>query len=124
MPTKRPRSRPSQSAREAPGRRLLVAVVVDPAVWFDREIVAGAAQFAREAGDWQLYIEEESANRLPDLRSWRGDGIIASFTDRRVARAIVARSRPLRMISMIDRTPSGTAEPSPSFSRSVGQNFS
>lgn len=94
MPTKRPRSRPSQSAREAPGRRLLVAVVVDPAIWFDREIVAGAAQFAREAGDWQLYIEEESANRLPDLRSWRGDGIIASFTDRRVARAIVASGLP------------------------------
>ena len=94
MTKKRARPRASLPAREAEGRRLLVAVVVDPAVWFDREIVAGAAQFAREAGDWQLYVEEESPNRLPDLQSWRGDGIIASFSDRRVARIIASSGLP------------------------------
>ncbi|MFM9197829.1 MAG: substrate-binding domain-containing protein [Planctomycetia bacterium] len=88
------RDRPATPVPGAEHRPLLVAVVVDPAVWFDREIVAGAAQFAREAGDWQLYVEEESPNRLPDLRSWRGHGIIASFSDRRVARAIVATGLP------------------------------
>jgi LacI family transcriptional regulator len=94
MSKQRSRSRASSPSGEAQRAPLLVAVVVDPAVWFDREIVAGAAQFAREAGDWQLYVEEESPNRLPDLRSWRGDGIIASFSDRRVARAILATGLP------------------------------
>ena len=94
MTRKRTLSRSTSLSRDAEGGPLLVAVVVDPAVWFDREIVAGAAQFAREAGDWQLYVEEESPNRLPDLRSWRGNGIIASFSDRRVARAIAATGLP------------------------------
>jgi LacI family transcriptional regulator len=94
MTKQRMPSRPSSPAAEAQRRPLLVAVVVDPAVWFDREIVAGVAQFAREAGDWQLSIEEESPNRLPDLQTWRGNGIIASFSDRRVARAILATGLP------------------------------
>ncbi|MFM8634858.1 MAG: hypothetical protein ACKOEX_08635, partial [Planctomycetia bacterium] len=72
MTKHRSHDRPATPVPGAEHRPLLVAVVVDPAVWFDREIVAGAAQFAREAGDWQLYVEEESPNRLPDLRSWRG----------------------------------------------------
>jgi LacI family transcriptional regulator len=71
--------------------RPLVAIVLDTAVSFDREIAAGAAQYAREVGDWQLYIEEEPGNRLPDLGTWNGHGIIASFADERVAQA-VARS--------------------------------
>src|SRR5262249_14362917 len=41
-----------------------------------------------------------------------------------VAAAIAGRSRPLMMISMIEPTPSGTREASPSFSRRVGQNAS
>ena len=85
--------RASSAARDAKGR-LLVAVVVDSEFWFDREIVAGAAQFAREAGDWQLYVEAESPNRLPDLTSWRGHGIIASFSDRRVARIVSSSGLP------------------------------
>ena len=85
--------RASSAARDAKGR-LLVAVVVDSEFWFDREIVAGAAQFAREAGDWQLYVEAESPNRLPDLTSWRGHGIIASFSDRRVARIVASSGLP------------------------------
>lgn len=94
MTKTRSRTRTSAAAPRPDDGRLLVAIVVDPAVWFDREIVAGAAQFAREAGDWQLYVEEESPNRLPDLRTWRGNGIIASFSDRRLARTIVASGLP------------------------------
>jgi DNA-binding LacI/PurR family transcriptional regulator len=75
--------------------RPLVAIVMDTAVSFDREIVAGAAQYAREAGDWQLYMEEERGHRLPNLAAWKGHGILASFDDPEVVEAIVATGLPV-----------------------------
>jgi rhamnose utilization protein RhaD (predicted bifunctional aldolase and dehydrogenase) len=47
--------------------RPLIAIVMDTASSFDREISAGTAQYAREVGDWQLYVEEERGQRLPNL---------------------------------------------------------
>jgi len=73
----------------------LVAVVVDAAVPYDREIAKGVAQYAREVGDWRLYVEEEECRRLPDLATWQGQGIIASFDDERVARAVQRSGLPL-----------------------------
>jgi LacI family transcriptional regulator len=73
----------------------LVAVVVDPALPYDREIAKGVAQYAREAGDWRLYVEEEQGRRLPDFAAWSGQGIIASFDELPVARAVVAAGLPL-----------------------------
>jgi len=72
-----------------------VAVVVDPSLPYDREIAKGVAQYAREAGDWRLYVEEEEARRLPDFSSWSGQGIVASFDEPRVARAVVAARLPV-----------------------------
>ena len=59
----------------------LVAVVVDPSTPYDRAIAMGAAHYARERGDWRLYVEEEQSRRLPDFTDWPGHGIIASFDD-------------------------------------------
>ena len=72
-----------------------MAVVVDSSLPYDREIAKGVAQYAREVGDWRLYVEEEEARRLPDFRSWSGQGIIASFDDPKVANAVVAARRPI-----------------------------
>jgi len=72
----------------------LVAVVVDPSLPYDREIAKGVARYAREMGDWRLYVEEEESRRLPDFKSWSGQGIIASFDEPRVAKAVVAARRP------------------------------
>lgn len=74
--------------------RPLVAIVMDTSVSFDREIVAGAAQYAREAGDWQLYIEEERGHRLPNFDEWQGHGILASFDDPEVVEAVIASGLP------------------------------
>ena len=74
--------------------RLRVAVVVDLSETFFREIVAGAAQYARETGDWQLYAGQESADRLPALHDWHGDGIIACLNDERIARAVAETGLP------------------------------
>jgi len=73
----------------------LVAVVVDPSLPYDREIAKGVAQYAREVGDWRLYVEEEEARRLPDFTTWSGQGIIASFDEPHVARAVVAARLPV-----------------------------
>jgi LacI family transcriptional regulator len=66
----------------------LVAVILDAARPYDRLIIAGVAQFARERTRWSLYVEEDPLQKLPDLGRWHGQGIIANFDDRRVARAI------------------------------------
>jgi len=68
--------------------RLRVAVVVDISETFFREIVAGAAQYAREAGDWQLYAGQEAVDRLLELHDCSGDGIIAYLNDERIAKAV------------------------------------
>lgn len=73
----------------------LVAVVVDSSLPYDREIATGVAQYAREVGDWRLYVEEEQDRRLPDFDAWPGQGIIASFDTERVARRVTAAGLPV-----------------------------
>ena len=65
-----------------------VALIVDAAKPYDRKIIGGIAQYVKECGGWSLYVEEDPLQKLPDLRSWRGHGIIANFDDRRVAAAV------------------------------------
>ncbi len=65
-----------------------VALIVDAAKPYDRKIIGGIAQYVKERGGWSLYVEEDPLQKLPDLQSWRGHGIIANFDDRRVAAAV------------------------------------
>lgn len=73
----------------------LVAVVVDPSLAYDREIAKGVAQYAREVGDWRLYVEEEQDRRLPDFDAWPGQGIIASFDTAQITRRVTATRLPI-----------------------------
>lgn len=80
----------------------LVAVILDAARAYDRLIISGVAQFVRErtaAGRgpaaWSLYVEEDPLQKLPDLASWHGQGIIANFDDRRVAAALAKTHMPI-----------------------------
>jgi LacI family transcriptional regulator len=66
----------------------LVAVILDAARAYDRLIIGGVAKFARERTGWSLYVEEDPLEKLPDLARWHGQGIIANFDDRRIAKAI------------------------------------
>lgn len=75
--------------------RPLIAIVMNTALSFDREIVAGAAQYAREVGDWQLYMEAEAGQRLPRLATWRGHGMLASFDDEKQVRSILRTGVPV-----------------------------
>jgi LacI family transcriptional regulator len=80
----------------------LVAVILDAARAYDRLVIGGIAQFVREQRDgrrpgpaWSLYVEEDPLLKLPCLRRWHGQGIIASFDDRRVARAVAGVEIPV-----------------------------
>jgi LacI family transcriptional regulator len=86
-PTPRPIT--VEQAAPRPGvARPLVAVILDAARPYDRLIIGGIAQYAREHAPWSLYVEEDPLQKLPDLARWHGQGIIANFDDRRVAEAI------------------------------------
>ena len=72
-----------------------VALIVDAAKPYDRKIISGVAQYVKERGDWSLYVEEDPLQKLPDLRRWRGSGIIANFDDRKVAAAVHGLKTPV-----------------------------
>jgi LacI family transcriptional regulator len=70
--------------------RLEVALILDPGSPYDRGIIRGVADYVtRRCRDWSVYVEDELASRLPDLKTWAGDGIVANFDDRRIANAVV-----------------------------------
>jgi len=80
----------------------LVAVILDAARAYDRLVIGGIAQFVRDQRDgrrpgpaWSLYVEEDPLLKLPNLGRWHGQGIIASFDDQRVARAIAGLDIPV-----------------------------
>jgi LacI family transcriptional regulator len=64
-----------------------VAVILDPANVYQRRILRGVAEHVQRAGGWRLFLEP-GAHLVPDPRTWRGDGVIAYFGDRRVMRLV------------------------------------
>ena len=72
-----------------------VALIVDAAKPYDRKIISGVARYVKERGNWSLYVEEDPLQKLPDLRRWRGSGIIANFDDRKVAAAVRGLKTPV-----------------------------
>ena len=71
-----------------------VALIYDGKLPYDLKVMSGVAKYIQEGADFILYTEEDALKnqRLPDLRSWHGDGIIADFDAPNVA-AAVQRSR-------------------------------
>lgn len=77
-------------------RQLEVALIVDPSKPYDRRIIRGIAAYVRvHRRDWSLYVEEDPVARLPQLEAWAGDGIVATFDDRRIARAVSGANVPV-----------------------------
>jgi LacI family transcriptional regulator len=67
-----------------------IALVYDARYTYDLKVMSGVASFLQERRDYSVYIEENALKdqRLPDLGSWHGDGIIANFDDPTVARLV------------------------------------
>ena len=65
-----------------------VALILDTNRPYQRKIIRGVAAYTREVGCWNLYVEENPLDKLPDLRTWCGHGIITTFLERRYAEAV------------------------------------
>jgi hypothetical protein len=57
---------------------------------FDRNLMSGVASYVQESRNFNIYIEENpvSSQKLPYLKSWNGDAILAGFDDPGVAAAV------------------------------------
>jgi LacI family transcriptional regulator len=67
-----------------------VALIYDARLVYDLKVMMGVASYIQERPQFSVYIEENALKdqRLPDLRSWQGDGIIADFDDPAIARLV------------------------------------
>ena len=72
-----------------------VALIVNSLSPYQRKIVRGVAAYAHETGRWSLYVEDEPLNKLPNLRTWQGQGIITTFNERKYAEAVHGLSIPV-----------------------------
>jgi LacI family transcriptional regulator len=61
-----------------------IAVVLALSNAYQRQILMGIGRYAAEVGNWSLYVESDPTALLPDLKNWRGDGIIADFLNRNI----------------------------------------
>ena len=73
-----------------------VALIYDARLTYDLKVMTGVAAYLQEGHHYSVYIEESALKdqRLPDLRSWSGDGIIADFDDPAVARLVMQSGLP------------------------------
>jgi LacI family transcriptional regulator len=71
-----------------------IALIYDATLAYDLKVMTGVAAYIQQNPNHTIYIEENALKdqRLPDLRHWRGDGIIANFDNPAIASA-VARSK-------------------------------
>src|SRR5258706_5816459 len=79
-----------------PRKMRQVALIYDARLAYDLKVMTGVAAYLKEHPHFSVYIEENALKdqRLPDLRSWEGDGIIADFDDPAIATAVVQSKLP------------------------------
>ena len=73
-----------------------VALIYDARSAYDVKVMTGVASYVQQSMKWSVYIEEDALKdqRLPNLRAWKGDGIIADFDHPKVAAAVVKAKLP------------------------------
>jgi LacI family transcriptional regulator len=69
-------------------RLLRVAILANVSRRFDRRIIQGITRYAREAGDWDLYVEEQPLKGHSAADRWSVDGLLVAFDDREKAQAV------------------------------------
>ena len=72
-----------------------VALIIDAAKPYDRKIIQGVATYVQQRGGWSLYVEEDPLTKLPDFRTWGGNGVIANFDARKVAQVVGGLDMPV-----------------------------
>lgn len=72
-----------------------VAVILQLWQNYDRGILQGIAAHVRERRNWSVFVEEVEHQRIPDLRTWDGDGLIVNFDNPHVVRALRGVDKPI-----------------------------
>ena len=72
-----------------------IAVILDSARAYHRKILLGIGHYVTEVGNWSLYLEDQPAEKLPDLEHWQCDGILLAFVDRKVIRTVCRLGIPI-----------------------------
>jgi LacI family transcriptional regulator len=90
---------PHQSTRPTAPR---VAVLVDTATTWGREIITGIHMYSRSHGRWHLYLEARGSEEIMVLPSgWQGDGVIARVGAVQLARHLQRKRLPVVNVSGI-----------------------
>lgn len=76
-----------------PGRK--VAVILQLWQNYDRGILQGIASYVRERRNWSVFVEEVEHQRIPDFKSWDGDGLIVNFDNHHVVKALRGVHKPI-----------------------------
>lgn len=65
-----------------------IALILNINKPYDRKVVTGIARFTRTHRKWRLYVEDEPLAKIPNLKRWRGQGLIADLDDQQVFEAV------------------------------------
>lgn len=74
-----------------------IALLVETSREYGRGILRGVIRYQHEHEPWSIYFKPQGLGAPPPpwLTSWRGDGILARISDRRMADALAATSVPV-----------------------------
>lgn len=78
-------------------RKPTVALLIESSRAYGREICLGAAEYARQHGEWNFVIQEHDLRSgVPEwLKTWKGDGILCRIYDKKLAAALAKATCPV-----------------------------
>lgn len=80
-----------------------VALLVETARGFGRDLLRGVARYAQHHGPWSFYITPgDFEHALPEMKAWGGTGIIARIPNDDVAQAILQAGLPTIALGLTD----------------------
>jgi LacI family transcriptional regulator len=97
--------KPEVQRRKATRQKIpQVALLLESSHEISRGMLRGILDYVRLYGPWALHLDSGGASdqRLPDLRAWHGNGIIARIPNARAAADIVAARLPTVVIDPLD----------------------
>jgi len=65
-----------------------VAVLMNLSRPYDRQVIHGIARYVRTGVAWQVYVEEDPADKIPSFTRWSDKGVIVDLDDMRLVRAV------------------------------------
>lgn len=78
-------------------RKPTVALLIESSRAYGREICLGAAEYARQHGEWNFVLQEHDLRSgVPEwLKTWKGDGILSRIYDQEIADALAKAPCPV-----------------------------